>query len=581
VGFLELKQEILFGNLSNVHQNMHSENLTDFEIIQLEILIKLISCDFNNLLQLIDTVLSDQSKLETEKINWLKIYKARSSFFTDNVENFKNLLLEIEKDFKKLEKKYTNNETDDWLEIRGEFHNTYGIYYRYKGEYDNAISEHQKANFYFDQMKNSKLKHAYITSSYIFQGIIYLATGHFKSVNEMSNQVLQDEYIVENLIASVRASILKNKMFQSIGEYETSLREFQNLNKISKANEFLSDEGYTHLSIAQIYRELGEYAKALEHIKSALEIYENIGDHRNSANCYESRGQIYYEQGEMDLALDNFQKDLAMRVKLNDMIDMAMAMKDIALVNYQKKKETNAISYFIQAYELSKSIGNHVVLSDLIYYIITLSDKITPELQEYIDKMEVITSENEDNKIINLKNSLIQAHKLKTSKRVVDKFKAQKIYIDIVNSSTIINEQVMNAYVNLFELLLMELRISGEESEEILLDIHNISTKLTSFIHQTKSAILKIKSLLLQSQFNLLEQKIEEAQDRLDQALELAEEKEMKLLSFKILEEKQKITDAINKWVEIIEKNKLNFEEIKREKIIDYLKDASKVVDKF
>ena len=67
-----------------------------------------------------------------------------------------------------------------------------------------------------------------------------------------------------------------------------------------------------------MYKDKGEWDKALEFFEKSLELKEELGDMRGISSSYNNLGLLYKDKGEWDKALEFYEKSLEINQELGD-----------------------------------------------------------------------------------------------------------------------------------------------------------------------------------------------------------------------------------------------------------------------
>jgi tetratricopeptide (TPR) repeat protein len=74
--------------------------------------------------------------------------------------------------------------------------------------------------------------------------------------------------------------------------------------------------GYGNLG--SVYRQQGDFSRAIEAYHNALELHLKIGEEQEIAKDYVNLGTVYGQQGKYDLAMEMYQKALEILLRLGD-----------------------------------------------------------------------------------------------------------------------------------------------------------------------------------------------------------------------------------------------------------------------
>ncbi len=262
----------------------------------------------------------------------------------------------------------------------------------------------------------------------------------------------------------------------------------------------------SHLFLGAFSFAVGELDTSFKHRIESLEFFKKIKNEPFVAVTLNDIGALYGEKGKYDLALECFEESLL--------------FKEIPYI----RKEG--------------------VLSNIIKAALEKGD---PELaQNYFHRLEEIYSRKKDI-YTELQFKQSKARILKNSPRIRDKAKAQKLFKEIINTETSRKfGLIIDAYINLCDLLLTELRISN--ADEILDELnHNIS-KLLTLAEKFHSNRIFCETFILQAKLALVNLELKSARGFLTQAQRIAENYGIKRLAMKISHEHDNLLRNIEMW---------------------------------
>ena len=189
------------------------------------------------------------------------------------------------------------------------------------------------------------------------------------------NQRLYDDYLthINTIIAFFSIIIavisifvpylINRKTDDIIKEHEEKLKDLQKETKEKaeeakeSANETLSiSEIASYNVIAMSYKEKGEYDKAMDYCKIAMEMCESkLGkDHPYTATTYNNIGEVYFYIGDHSKGLDYFKKAMTIREKRldSDHLDTALTYNNIAIVYRANHDYDKALEYHKKAMKI-------------------------------------------------------------------------------------------------------------------------------------------------------------------------------------------------------------------------------------
>lgn len=305
-------------------------------------------------------------------------------------------------------------------------------------------------------------------------------------------------------------------------------------------------------NLGNAYQLKDDLDQALECLQQSLAIKEEQGNRQDIALTVNNLGEIYRGKGDLDQALEYYQRSLAISEELGIKQDIAMSLGNIGELYRKKGNSDLALEYYQQSLAIYEKIGNDpstaVVLYELVW--VTLDSNDPSLAQQYLQKLQQI-NERTDNRIIDQRYRVAKALSLKTSKRARHKVKAEEILEQVVDEEVADHSLTVTAMIHLCELLLFELKMTGEE--EVLEEVKDLTHRLLDIAKQQSSHSLLAETYLFQSKFALMELDVERARKLLAQAHIIAEEKGLYMLARMVAQERDLLLSQLHKWERIIE----------------------------
>ncbi|MFX0125951.1 MAG: tetratricopeptide repeat protein, partial [Candidatus Hodarchaeota archaeon] len=400
-----------------------------------------------------------------------------------------------------------------------------GKIYRKKGELDIALKCLQESFSTVDEHGTQYEKADLLNAI----GIVYAS----KSENDSAlDYLLKSLVIFEKLGNKSQITKITNNigmLYWLKGELDQALEYFQQSLALSEES---GNKRYiaTLLSnIGLIYRHKGELNSALSYFKKGLEIYRELKSKSELTTFYNNIGLILIMRGELEEASDYFEKGLVISKELEDKQELATCMNNIGNVYHVKGDMKAAILHYKESLSLYEEIGSNINTCRMLYLLI-LSLVIEGSVKEadlYLKKLQKI-NENEDNKIISQAYRLGKAILLRASDRIITRAEAQSLFLEITREEIINFEFSFYSVISLCDLLLLELRITG--NEEVLQEIKIIIAQFLEIAEKQHTSYWLIQIYWIQSKLALLELDMERSQRFLIQAQTLSEEKGLQML---------------------------------------------------
>ena len=165
---------------------------------------------------------------------------------------------------------------------------------------------------------------------------------------------------------------------------------------------------------------------------------------------------------------------------------------------------------------------------------------------------------------------------LKSSPRLKDKVNAQDLFHQVAEEETFHFEITSDAILNLCELFIFELRVSG--GEDTFQETKSLVQQLVERARHNYSYITFVEALILQAKLAMKGGDLTAASQFLDQAKTTAEDKGLSSLFEKISLEKQLLNQQYKKWQHLIRSNAPFHTRLEQAQLEEYIKDALKIV---
>lgn len=385
-------------------------------------------------------------------------------------------------------------------------------------------------------------------------GIIHAIKGEFESALDYLERSLAifEELGNKHSIVKLRNNI--GRIYSQVGKLDLALENFQGSLEVSKelGNKRLTAALLLNIGLTNWNK--GELESALEFYQRSLALYEELESKNEMANCLNNIGLLYATKGELTKVLEIYQKSLTLRKELGDKQGIATSLNNIGQVYRIMEDFETSLTYFEKSLELFEEIGNDVDTSTAIYNLIlvTMRARTIADIQPLLQRLEEMNAKKE-NKLISQCYRLSKATVLAMSTRIKDKARAQEMLEEISEEEIIQHDKIMDAMLQLTELLLFELKVTGDP---IILDEINALTRRLVYIAQDQNNFfLLAETYMLQSKTALLELDVKRAQQLLNQAQLLAEGKGLPKLAMRISGEYDSLLDQMKKWDDYVDRD--------------------------
>ena len=423
-----------------------------------------------------------------------------------------------------------------------------GVINWYRGSLDRAIKYHESSLAILEELDDLSGMSKVVNNL----GLVYWAKGDLNHAIEcylrslvISEEIGDEQHMAITLTNLGNVYSMKGKLDEALEFYQRGLAIKEKLN-------LKRDIGASLLNLGSIYRLKGELDLALDYYQRGLVLSEELNDKPNIALAILNSGDVHSVRGELNRAMEHFQKAIELYQELGLKQMVALSLSNIGEVYWKKGYVEQALGHFQQGLKLHEEMNNApYVAFDLLNLLwIALEKEDSSSAEQYLHKLEQI-NERTDNKVINQRYRVAKALWFKSSKRARHKLEAEKILEEVINEEVGDYTLAVTAMIHLCDLLLNELKDSGEEElfgqiKELTNRLLEISKKQSSFSHLAQT-------YLLQSKLALIELDIGQAKKLLEQASSIAEEKGMNLLVRLAEHEREALLSQLNKWESIVQ----------------------------
>lgn len=256
--------------------------------------------------------------------------------------------------------------------------------------------------------------------------------GNFETAREIwveGIEVLRqlDEMFAED---SIKRLSIKNDMalllnnvgviYKNAGEYDKAIEYYQENLRIQEELGSILNMARSRANIGNVYFYFGiDYNKALEYYNASLELFrqfaeENAPDEEDvlhgrsgMATIYLNIGMVYKEINNMGLAIDNYRKALRIFREMDDKLGIANTQNQMGLVYLEGGSYDDALSASMNALNLYREIGNRKEVAATFRNVGTIYYR----WGRYEQALNYFNQSLELNKELNLKKEIYDVYK--------------------------------------------------------------------------------------------------------------------------------------------------------------------------
>ncbi len=229
-------------------------------------------------------------------------------------------------------------------------------------------------------------------------------------------------------------------LYRDIGNYPKALEYYQRGLLLAEEINSLTDISNLLNNIGIVYIDTDEKEKAAKYLTKSFKIAIKLGDSSGVASSYNNMGIIYMTQKKYDIAFEYHKKAFELRKKLGDKFGESASLMNIGLYYQNIKQYTKAEQYFINGLKTGQSIDNQKTIASGYSYLgaLYLEKKDKPNALKYYEL--TLTNAQESGEALALlassKNLFNLYEEKGNSKKALE---MHKIYIAIRDSLDLLN----------------------------------------------------------------------------------------------------------------------------------------------
>ncbi|MFX1420660.1 MAG: tetratricopeptide repeat protein, partial [Promethearchaeota archaeon] len=366
----------------------------------------------------------------------------------------------------------------------------------------------------------------------------------FRHISNISNKILVQREARLNLL---KGHIYKNKGNLDLAEkciewVFGAKRELGNSFEIVWANHLLGQIMFLAKSKTNL---------AMKYFKKAMALAKEIKfNHYWIAISHGFCALIYSSIGELDNSLKHYMKASKLTKGFKSIYMDAMLLNNLGVLYCQKGEYDLSLEYLEKSLSIFEiqSVGVENCLDSLIYVALEKGD--TKLAQKYFQRLENMYNQTKLSHV-ELIYRYNKALMLKRSSRIRDKAKAEELFKQLVNTTTLSFEVIIDANIQLCGLFLWEFSINNDN--EVLDELKHYIDKLLTIAEKSHSYLVFSETFILQAKLSLVNYDIKAARRFLTQAQKIAEKYGIKRLAMKISHEHDELIKKLKMWEKLKE----------------------------
>jgi len=279
---------------------------------------------------------------------------------------------------------------------------------------------------------------------------------------------------------------------------------------------------------ANLFENKGYLTLSFEIINELLTVAEKYGLDKYKAMAFHQLGINYKHIGELDKALETLDRSEILYehcINYDDGFSLALRISNLG----------NAMRFAIEKGDLDKA-------------------------KKYFTRLETMYKLNSDKKMLIPSYKLFKAYYLQLSKRTREKARAEELFKQVIEDPNSFSSYKAEAYKGLCNLLLDEMRMTGEM--EVIDEMRSIISELIDIAQIWGSERYLMEGLTLQGKLALISFDIKSGKRYLTQARLIAERHGFKRMADEIVHLYDDLLGNLDKWEQMKQNNAPIFERI-------------------
>ncbi|NHJ05549.1 MAG: tetratricopeptide repeat protein [Candidatus Heimdallarchaeota archaeon] len=432
-----------------------------------------------------------------------------------------------------------------------------GYLHLLKGWHEINKTEFDKAESHLEtSLKIFELRKDYdnLATNYVFLGSLFFRRGEFDKslVCYQKNLELREKIGNRYEIAYAISSI---GMFYTITRNtREALSYFDRCVQTVEESEDNQQIGNIYNLYGITYYYMGDLNKAFEFYEKSLFYLQQFGNKQLIAFILSNIGNVQKLRGNIDEALKAYLHCLEIFDEINSIQNIGAKMLDIGNIFLQKGDYEKSLSFLKKGLEYRRKTKSGLFIAGSLYNLIKFYCYVNNKMEanEYLKELKEINNK-EENLLINHQAKIAEALILKMDNRSKSRVQAEELLTQIMNSDIIDIDSYYDAVINLCELLVTELKVTG--NQEVLKELNKIIDILDKTAQEQQSFWLQAEVYWIKANLALLAWDIDGAQKLLTEAQIIAEDRGFNYLARRVSHEFDKTLDQKELWEQLRENN--------------------------
>ena len=381
-----------------------------------------------------------------------------------------------------------------------------------------------------------------------------------RKLDRIFDVIIQGEELLKNLTQVLSSKRMKREAYLAYlkglfyfytGKIDLSLKCVKRSLDLAEKTDFKRLHATVLWALAFSAKNSSDMDLSFSYIEKGVTIAKESKNKATIALCLMILGQNYHFIGDWERGLKIFKECLSIFEELDNRKMMSNALNFLAEIYRDFTEDYDQASNYIEAsFAVSNDDLNDVFAGGRFYTAIRIALKKGDYdgAKKYLQNLKQMNSQTKD-KFVEQRYRMSKALVLKSSPRIHDMAKAEKILRQIATDEVFLIEYSMVALINLYDILLAEFRLTN--NLEVLNELEPLITRLLTITEKTQSHSLQAETYLFQAKLALLTFDLKKSRRFLTQAQQIAERHNLNVLAKEISIEHKNLIDQLELWKQL------------------------------
>jgi tetratricopeptide (TPR) repeat protein len=148
-------------------------------------------------------------------------------------------------------------------------------------------------------------------------------------------------------------------LYRSVGNWEESIKSFENSLSLFKLCEDFVGEAETLDGLGQVYTKIENLKKAEKVLQESLKIKkEKVDDQFQISITLNNLGKVYKIKGNLEKAKELFEESLSIKKQIKDLQGQGVSYNELGIIYRCMKYYTKALEYFEKSLDIKKEVSS-------------------------------------------------------------------------------------------------------------------------------------------------------------------------------------------------------------------------------